>query len=957
MKNFKKVLALVLSFVLALSSMSFAFAADVQNTTNADTLKALGLFQGTDKGYELDATFTRAQGATMILRLMGKEAEAKTANLEPAFEDVKGTWSAAFVAFAAKEGLVNGTSETTYAPNADMTAKQWLTLVLRALGEDGTAAWENTAKLAVENKLVADEAAVAKTPFLRDDMVAAGYNALSATVKGKNKTLLAYLVEDLKAVTVEAAEATKLYTAVPAVVDLKVGKITATNLKTFAVEFTTAIDKDTASKVEVDDKDVTTELAADGKTVLVSFNAGKEPKQSDEIEVKVNGVKSVDGKQEIKDFKQKVVVNDKEVPELKEAFALNAKQIKLTFSEPVDLNTFPAFRTFDDIKLNDNTFNARYTLNAFDNTVVLTLPGALEAKTHTIEVSNVADFAGFKIAKKSFEVVVAEDKTAPEMKEAEVKSIKIIEVTFDETLDEGAYGDFKVNGTDADGVDVVNNSHGTKFTVTLKNDLDLGAAVQVKIEYKGQKDVVGNEVKDWKTLSIKAQDDTTIPTATVEVKDENEILVKFAKVMLKEGKVTLLDKDGKEVAGVVELDLSSTGTWENDNKELKLSATTLELTSKDPEKYTLVLKDMKDASIRKNAMPETKLQFTCKDTKAPTVTTTYYVKPHGSDVKKDTVTFYFSEAMDETTIKSLANYHVAGSQTFASRPAYDGAKVELDSVAGDKKSVTFKFPNAAAALSGTVTVYALKDAAGNMIAGGFATVTKKAAADTVLEITDVKATGKKVIEVTFNNDLKSIYPGTFKVQVKDGVNWKDFAQVVTASIEDGVKAKLTLNKELDTFKSATEADYRVVVVQPGWAKNIYDIAMVDALKGTDQLVKDGIKPTASVESAVYNMTTSAVAIKIEFSENLKVPASAPLNVSRLDVYANNKILAGYTYSYDNKDGDDKAKIVITFTATEDLRGKSIKVVYSGEGTTEKITDSNDNELENFDATKGLKSER
>ena len=43
-------------------------------------LKTLGLFQGTNKGFELEKTLTREQAITLIVRLLGAEAEAKEKN-------------------------------------------------------------------------------------------------------------------------------------------------------------------------------------------------------------------------------------------------------------------------------------------------------------------------------------------------------------------------------------------------------------------------------------------------------------------------------------------------------------------------------------------------------------------------------------------------------------------------------------------------------------------------------------------------------------------------------------------------------------------------------------------------------------------------------------------------------------------------------------------------------------
>ena len=48
-----------------------AFAANYTNC--ADSLHEMGLFQGTQNGYDLDRTPTRAEAAVMLVRLLGKE--------------------------------------------------------------------------------------------------------------------------------------------------------------------------------------------------------------------------------------------------------------------------------------------------------------------------------------------------------------------------------------------------------------------------------------------------------------------------------------------------------------------------------------------------------------------------------------------------------------------------------------------------------------------------------------------------------------------------------------------------------------------------------------------------------------------------------------------------------------------------------------------------------------------
>lgn len=73
----KKVMkSMVLGSLAAAMLASGAAAANF--TSSADVLNELGLFQGSESGYELDRAPDRAEAATMLVRLLGKEAEAKT---------------------------------------------------------------------------------------------------------------------------------------------------------------------------------------------------------------------------------------------------------------------------------------------------------------------------------------------------------------------------------------------------------------------------------------------------------------------------------------------------------------------------------------------------------------------------------------------------------------------------------------------------------------------------------------------------------------------------------------------------------------------------------------------------------------------------------------------------------------------------------------------------------------
>lgn len=205
--------AVILTTLLAAGA--WAADAGVKHTAEADSLNKLQLFQGTDRGYELDQTLTRAQGATMLLRLFGWETAAANAQgLSSPFTDVPAEhWAAKSVGFAFSKALVHGVTNELFAPDASITGEQFLALTLRALGY-AEAEPQMASELAVTSGLLSasDAQSIAQgAVFRRDEMVAVAYHAIQTKLKGSTRTLLQKLVEDDKAVSVEAAVASGLY--------------------------------------------------------------------------------------------------------------------------------------------------------------------------------------------------------------------------------------------------------------------------------------------------------------------------------------------------------------------------------------------------------------------------------------------------------------------------------------------------------------------------------------------------------------------------------------------------------------------------------------------------------------------------------------------------------------------------------------------------------------------------
>lgn len=197
----KRFLSFILALTLAVSLLPSAFAASDEAVQAANALHTLGLFNGTGTDangnpiYDLDRAPTREEAITMLIRLMGKESDAKGYNWEMPFTDVSG-WAKPYVGAAYYWGLTSGTSETTFGGKQKVSAMQYLTFVLRALDyEDGTdfqwdKAWELSDKIALTSGQYTSDRSIT-----RGDVAIISLKALSISNK-YNWTLLEQLLNE-----------------------------------------------------------------------------------------------------------------------------------------------------------------------------------------------------------------------------------------------------------------------------------------------------------------------------------------------------------------------------------------------------------------------------------------------------------------------------------------------------------------------------------------------------------------------------------------------------------------------------------------------------------------------------------------------------------------------------------------------------------------------------------------
>lgn len=210
----KKLWSLVLSLTLAMGLCVPSLAADDAPAREdvaarqAEALRELNLFRGDASGnFLLDSAPNRMQALVMLLRLSGKEWEARYSGVDDAgkpvapthpFTDAPAAWedADAILSYAYENGLTQGRTATTFDPYGQAGASMYVTFVLRALGyrddSEGTviSRWETLGRQAgilPEGVNTAD--------FRRRDLVLVSYAALNAELKDGSGTLASALLK------------------------------------------------------------------------------------------------------------------------------------------------------------------------------------------------------------------------------------------------------------------------------------------------------------------------------------------------------------------------------------------------------------------------------------------------------------------------------------------------------------------------------------------------------------------------------------------------------------------------------------------------------------------------------------------------------------------------------------------------------------------------------------------
>ena len=187
----KKRITLLLSALAVIIGTVGAGAAEENNQANltydeiAQSLKADGLLEGTDKGLELNKPLTRAEMCAIISRIIPKEDVMPMASIYNDMTDSH--WAFNDISKLSEFGYVYGFEDGSFRPDEAVTAEQLAAILVRATGYSSLMENNDIYPWYAEYMKFAEEKGILKniqlaeenTPVTRNTAIAMYYNAIN----------------------------------------------------------------------------------------------------------------------------------------------------------------------------------------------------------------------------------------------------------------------------------------------------------------------------------------------------------------------------------------------------------------------------------------------------------------------------------------------------------------------------------------------------------------------------------------------------------------------------------------------------------------------------------------------------------------------------------------------------------------------------------------------------------
>lgn len=590
--------------------------------------------------------------------------------------------------------------------------------------------------------------------------------------------------------------------------------------------------------------------AVDNQTVVLTLDDGAKLDNGSTVSVTTTGVKDTDGTT-MADITSTVTLQDLTAPTVVKAESVGSNKVKVTFSEPIyDGHDSAAEQLASDFSINDGGIYVSSALRDAKDpcAVVLTTGSDLVAGTQYTVKANpsngsqfLEDFANISLIKDSSVTFThTVNSTAPTVTGVSKSETKI-RLTFSKKINLPASGNssnvefrYAYNSTNAQKVTAADltlvSGTDNQYDLTLPSNMVAGSAT-LYIHYNNDADAAkdnvitddyGNVLANDTAVSFTVNNDTTAPTATISYHDATTLYVDFSKAVANykaATNYTIIDPNGNAVP------VTSIGDQDSSTNRVILTVPSM---SEGGAYKVSVGGTITDTSVNANKLVAVSTTLSVPDTKAPTIGLGDVVY-NPTDAK---IYVNYSEPMASTGSYSAVdanNYRLSKDGGITQSKLPDGTTLSQNG-----KVVTISLPKALTT-EDTLVIGQVADLAGN----------KMAALQNPIGITNssvgfnatlknIKATNKKTIQFTVNDQIKSVdrslidVDGSLNPDASTVVNNADGTSTVTVSFNSDTLASDLTGASI-TVKAGALTDLNNIKNQavPTISKGTADTDMLD----------------------------------------------------------------------------------------------------------------------------------